>query len=136
MPETPSRTIRFVDARVEHLGDESCKATVELERRDGGMFVGSARGPKSRQDELRAIARATSDALSEAFDDRAVRVRVVNVSLVESLTHTAVLVTLAVSRGSDQHSLLGVCDVAGDPVRAAALAVLNATNRYLGDLGA
>ena len=134
MPDSAARTIRFVDARIEHLGDDSCKATVELERRDGGMFVGSARGPKGQLDELRAVARATSDALSEAFDAKAARVRVVNVSVVESLMQTAVLVTLAASRGTDHHSLLGVCDVAEDPARAAALAVLNATNRYLGDL--
>lgn len=130
---TPTiRTIRFVDARVDHLANESCKATVELEHRDGRMFVGSARGPQGKQDELRAVARATSDALTDAFDDAGARVRVVNVLPVESLTQTVVLVTLAVTRGTDQHNLVGVCDATNDPVRAAALAVLNATNRYLG----
>jgi hypothetical protein len=44
---------------------------------------------------------------------------------------TAVVVTLAVTRGTEQQTLLGVCDAGDDPVRAAALAVLNATNRFL-----
>jgi hypothetical protein len=131
MSERTSRAIRFVDARVEALADQSCKATVELEHRGVGSFSATARGPAAQLDQLRAIARATSDALSDAFDAIGARVRVVNVQLVESLTKTAVTVTLAVSRGTESQTLLGICDVGVDPIRAAALAVLNATNRFL-----
>lgn len=131
MSERTERAIRFVDARIEALSDESCKATVELEHRGVGTFSATARGPVEQMDQLRAIARATSDALTDAFEASGARVRVVNVQLVESLMKTAVTVTLAVSRGTVSQTLLGICDAGDDPVRAAALAVLNATNRFL-----
>jgi hypothetical protein len=131
MSERTSRAIRFVDARVDALADESCKATVELEHRDVGTVSATARGPIAQLDQLRAVARATSDALENAFDANGARVRVVNVQLVESLMQTAVVVTLAVTRGTESQTLLGVCDAGDDPVRAAALAVLGATNRFL-----
>lgn len=127
-----TRTIRFIRAQIEPRADDSCEATVEIEHRGVGVFTGTARGPQGQQDELRAVARAMSDALSDAFEPKGARVRVVSVHLVESLTQTAVLVVLAVSRGADNQPLLGICDAKSDPVRAAALAVLNATNRFLG----
>ena len=126
------RLIRFVRAEVKPLTDESCEATVEIEHRGVGAFTATASGPIDQQDQLRAVARATSDALSDAFLARGVKVRVVSVQLVESLTQRTVLVTLAVSRGTDQQTLFGVCDATGDLAKAAALAVLHATNRYLG----
>jgi hypothetical protein len=44
-----------------------------------------------------------------------------------------VIVAVAVSQGSRQWTAVGVCpDMADDPVRAGAVAVLNATNRRLG----
>ena len=132
MTDIEHRFIRFIRAQIEDLPDQSCEATVEIEQRGGGVFTTSARGPCAPQDRIRAVARATSDALSEAFDAQGARVRVVNAQLVESLTKTAVLVTLAVSRGPDHQTLLGICDATDDVARAAALAVLNATNRYLG----
>jgi hypothetical protein len=131
MTERTSRAIRFVDARVDELSDESCKATVELEHRGVGTFTATARGPAEPLDQLRAIARATSDALTDAVDPNGARVRVVNVQLMESLTKTVVMVTLAVSRGAESQTLLGICDAKDDPIRAAALAVLSATNRFL-----
>jgi hypothetical protein len=129
--ETVPRTIRFVRAQVEDLGDGSCQAVVDLEHRELGPFTATARGPATRPDTLRAVARATSDALSAAYDARGARVRIVSVQLVDSLSKAVVLVTLAVARGADNQTLLGVCDAAADPVRATALAVLNATNRFL-----
>jgi hypothetical protein len=129
--DNASRLIRFIRAQVKHVTAESCEATVELEHRGVGVVTATATGPIDEPDQLRAVARATSDALSDAFDAKSVKVRVVSIQLVESLTHRTVLVTLAVTRGSEQGTLLGVCDATRDPIRAAALAVLNATNRFL-----
>jgi hypothetical protein len=125
------RLVRFVRAEVRPLSDQSCEATVELALHGGGAITATAPGPIDEQDQLRAVARATSDALSDAFTAEGVKVRVVSIQLLRSLTHKTVLVTLAASRGSDHRTLLGACDATGDPVRAAALAVLNATNRFL-----
>ena len=134
MTDTEHRIIRFIRADVEILEDDSCKATVELERQGAGIFTATARGPSSRDDQIRAVARATSDALSEAFDVNRVRVRVMSAQMVQPLTRIAVLVTLAVTRGADSETLLGICDATDNLARAAALSVLNATNRYLGRL--
>jgi hypothetical protein len=43
-----------------------------------------------------------------------------------------IIVSLAATRASKSRTLLGVCDAGEDLARAAALAVLNATNRFLG----
>ncbi len=104
---------------------------MELALHGAGAITATAPGPIDEQDQLRAVARATSDALSDAFTTEGVKVRVVSIQLLRSLTHKTVLVTLAASRGSDHRSLLGVSDATSDPVRAAARAVLNATNRFL-----
>lgn len=125
------RLIRFVRAEVRQLTKDSCQAEVEVDLRGIGPFTATAAGPVEELDQLRTVARATADALSAAFDAKGVKVRVVSVQLVTSLTQRSVLIIVAVSRGSDQRNLLGVCDATRDPIRAAALAVLNATNRYL-----
>jgi hypothetical protein len=125
------RLIRFVRAEVRQLTRDSCQAEVEIDLRGIGPFTATAAGPVEELDQLRTVARATADALSAAFDARGVKVRVVSIQQMTSLTQRTVVVTVAVARGSDQRNLAGVCDATRDPVRAAALAVLNATNRYL-----
>ncbi len=125
------RTIRFVSATVD-VAAGSCTARVEVETPDLGCFVGSAQGGNSDADQLRAVARATADALSEAFDAHNARVRVLGVQAVDALPHNAVIVTLAASKGTDNRTLFGICDGnAHDIPKATALAVLNATNRFL-----
>ena len=131
MPGSEPRAIRFVRAQVDVQG-ETCQAVVELESLESGAFVGTAQGGLSDTDRLRAVARATSDALSDAFEAKNARVRVVNVQLVEGVMQTVVVVFLSASRGADTQSLLGVCDGTNDRTTATALAVLNATNRFLG----
>jgi hypothetical protein len=131
VPNDAHRLIRFVRAEVRQLTKDSCQAAVEIDLRGIGPFTATAAGPVEELDQLRTVARATADALSAAFDARGVKVRVVSVQLVASLTQRSVLATVAVSRGSDHRNLLGVCDATRDPVKAAALAVLNATNRFL-----
>ncbi len=126
-----NRAIRFVKADVEINGDQ-CRATVQIRNNEMVAFTASAQGGSGDTDQLRAVARATADALSEAFDTSGVRVRVRGVQLVEGLAQTAVMASLAATKGSDTQSLLGICDLGDDPARATALAVLNATNRYLG----
>jgi hypothetical protein len=98
--DRPPRTIRFIRAELERPDAERCRAVVQVERPESGLHSGTADGAGSDADGFRAVARAAADAVSEAFADEAVRVRV--------------------RGGGDQ------------PTRAAALAVLNATNRFLG----
>ena len=125
------RIIRFVRANVV-VATETCTAEVEVESPGFGSFVGSAQGGISAADQLRAVARATADALSDAFEADNARVRVIGVQVVDVVPHSAVMVRLAASKGTHNRTLLGVCDGdTHDTPTATALAVLNATNRFL-----
>ena len=131
MSDYAPRMIRFVRANVD-VAVDSCTAEVEVETAGIGCFVGSAQGGISEADQLRAVARATADALSDAFDAHNAKVRVLGVQVVDAVPHNAVMVTLAASKGTHNSTLLGICDGdTHDTPKATALAVLNATNRFL-----
>ena len=131
MSDYTPRMIRFVRASIE-VGVDSCTAEVEVDTPDLGQFVGSARGGTGEADKLRAVARATADALSDAFNAHNAQVRVLGVQVVEAIPRNTVIVTLAASKGADEKTLHGICDGdAHDIPKATALAVLNATNRFL-----
>lgn len=125
------RLTRFVRANID-VNVDRCTAEVEVDTAGLGAFVGSAHGGISEADQLRAVARATADALSDAFDAHNAKVRVLSVQVVESIPNNAVMVTLAASKGALNRTLLGICDAdTHDIPKATALAVLNATNRFL-----
>jgi len=128
------RMIRFVRANFD-LGIDICEAVVEVETHDLRRFVGTAKGGIGEKDQIRAVARATADALSDAFEANNAQVRVLSTRVVQGIPHNAVMVTLAASKGTRTRTLLGICDRdSHDTAKAAALAVLNATNRFLSRL--
>ena len=132
MPDGEPRAVRFVRAEVDVVPGEQCQAVVEVEGSRSEVFSATAQGGSSQADQLRAVARAAADALSEMFDTDGVRVRVRGVQLVEAFAQTIVVVSLAASKGERAQILLGVSDGGDELVRATAVAVLNATNRFLG----
>ena len=132
MTERPPRTIRFVRAELEAVAGDRCRAVVQIERPDVGLHSGTAEGPAGPADGLRAIARATGDAVSEALKEDGVSIRVRGVMPVEAFGQTVIVVSVAAASKGRNQTLLGVCDGGENSARAAALAVLNATNRFLG----
>ncbi len=131
MSDHARRMIRFVRANVDVAAD-MCTAEVEVQTPGRGYFVGSAQGGSSEADQLRTVARATADALSEAFEAHNAQVRVLGAQVVHAAPHKTVMVTLAASQGMRSRTLFGVCDSdSHDTATATALAVLNATNRFL-----
>jgi len=132
MTDGTSRVIKFVRAQIDPLPDDRCQALVQVERAGLGPTTGTAQGGSGPADALRAVARATADALSEAYDDEGVKVRVRGVQQVEAFGQIVLIVSLAATRGGETRSLLGVCDGPDDPAKGTALAVLNGTNRFLG----
>ena len=131
MSDQAQRIIRFVRAKVEFSVDSSI-AVVEVDTPDIGSYVGTAQGGTGETDQIRAVARATADALSDAFDAQNAKVRVLSVQMVEAIPHSAIVVTLAASKGNYNKNLLGICDIdTHNMAEATALAVLNATNRFL-----
>jgi len=131
MSDYAPRTIRFETAKVD-IADDRCIAQVEVKTPGIGNFTGSAQGGVDEADQLRAVARATADALSDAFMAHNAKVWVLSVQVVEALPLNAVMVTLAASKGGYERTLLGICNCDDhDAAKATALAVLNATNRFL-----
>lgn len=131
MSDYAPRMIRFVRASLD-LGVDVCEAVVEVDTPGFGRFVGSAQGGIGEADQLRAVARATADAISEAFEAQNAQVRVLGVRVAQLVPHNAVMVTIAASKGTRSRTLFGICDRdSHDTAKAAALAVLNATNRFL-----
>jgi len=113
---------------VQRLSSAACMARVELERPEAGGYVGTAVAPEAEG--LRATARAAVDALMQAMGDEQV-LEVQGIKLMSAFGQPAVVVHLGARRRQDWQSLMGFCMAGQDPTRAAALAVLNATNRAL-----
>jgi hypothetical protein len=132
MIDQPPRTIRFLRAELEQPGPDRSQAMVEVAGPDGEARRGSAEGGTAPLERLRTVARAAADAVSVRRASAGTTVRVRGIQQVEAFGQVVIIVSLAVTRGGKSQNLLGVCDGTNDLARAAALAVLNGTNRFLG----
>lgn len=133
MAHRPPRKVKFVRASLETLAPNQCLAKVELERAEAGTFVGTATGGCPDVEGLRASAQATADALMQAVGEQHL-IEVHDVEVFDAFGKQAVLVHVAAQLQDRTQALMGFCVTGEDPPRAAALAVLNATNRVL-DVG-
>lgn len=132
--EPRRRLVRLVTAHMAREEDGQWWARVTLERADGGRYsVRTTCRPDTPQDQLRAGAEAAVQALRQATSIRDLRLEVREVGTFGAFDSTGVIVAVAVAQGAFRWTGVGVCpDMANDPVRSAAVAVLNATNRRLG----
>ncbi|HEX9693270.1 MAG TPA: hypothetical protein VGA22_14345 [Gemmatimonadales bacterium] len=112
--------------------DGSCRARVVLVRGAGQDFVGEAEGSGSPTGELRCAAVATAAALENAVEG-ALRFELLGVKAVRAFDATVVIVSLSCHNGGPAVRLVGSCLRETDLPRGASLAVLNATNRVLGN---
>ena len=122
--------IRFKDFVLEELPNDHCSVRVVLARRSGEEFVGEAEGENSPQAQLRTAAQATARALETATDGQ-VGLTVLSVKALEALETILVFVSLSGRLEHGSQRLVGSVLTRENPPRAAALAVLNATNRLL-----
>jgi LeuA-like protein with dimerisation domain len=132
-PDGGRRLIRLANAQIATEDDGHSWARVTLERAGGGLYPAKNRcKPDQVTDQLRAAAEATVQSLRQALGGD-VRLEVREVGTFGAFQTTGVIVAVAVSQEGQQWTGVGVCpDMRNDPVRAAAVAVLNATNRRLG----
>jgi hypothetical protein len=108
---------------------------VVLRRSHEDLIVGTAERPLGPVHELACVAEAAAAAvrqISHTGQEEAVSVQRVERS--DVFGEPVVLVAVSAQRQKVSRELYGFCAVEGDAPRAAALAVLNATNRFL-DLG-
>ena len=129
--KTPDR-LRFTDFSLDRLANGRCRARVVLTWIDDVEYVGESEGLSSQAGELRCAAQACVECLVRAVDN-SVRFELFGVKAVRAFDSTVVIVSLALSGEAGAHRLVGCCLTEIDASRGAALAVLNATNRILGN---
>ena len=123
---TPRRLLRFVDVELESRPNSvSCRVT--LKGHSDRVFVGEGTSVVLGPGRMQAAARATVHAI-RAYAD--VPVNLESCAKTQVGGRDLVLVVVSVSTEPAQ-DLAGAVVVRGDDSRAAALAVLDATNRWL-----
>jgi hypothetical protein len=115
-------TVRSVDGPTK-------RAEVELEK-DGHLYVGSAHGSGSDADSIRLVCTATIEAMQQVLGEH-VTYRVAEIEQIAINEMHAIVVAVTLDFGTSQETLLGICQVRGEPADAAARSTLNAVNRRL-----
>lgn len=123
------RRVRFDGVRLERPRANFSVATVALEWKEQ-RYEGRSEGEGGAPQELRVCADATIDALHKVLEDE-VAFQLVGVKAIRVFDDELVAVLLYSPQAADRR-LVGVA-LADDPHRAASVAVLNATNRMLGN---
>jgi hypothetical protein len=131
-PRMPDR-LKFTEFTLDRLASGRCRARVVLSWQDATEFDGESEGLASQAGELRCAAEACVIALTKAVQG-AVRFELLGVKAVRAFDANVVIVSLAIPEQQQTHRLVG-CFLTEDqdPTKGAALAVLNATNRILGN---
>jgi len=124
----PRRRVRFVSARLATPRIGRARAEVELEWA-GETYRDEVEGETGSAMELRHAAQATLGALGGILHGR-MQFSLVGIKSFRAFDTDVVVVLL---RTDHVNPLIGASLATGDPFRSAALAVLNATNRVLGN---
>jgi hypothetical protein len=126
--------LRFTMFDFKRTPDGRCRAEVGLEWINDVKVRGEASGQSSDLLDLRVAAEAALRAL-EQFAGKSVGLELIGVKAIRAFDANVIIVSVGV-RGAEEYPrrLLGSCLVETDPIRGAVLAVLNATNRILGNI--
>jgi len=124
--------LRFKDFLFQRLASGRCRSKVVLGWADGRQFVGEADGVTSQAGELRCSAHACVQALERVVQPE-MGFELLGVKAVRAFDATVVIVSLSARQAAKASRLVGSYLTQADPPRGAALAVLNATNRLLGN---
>jgi hypothetical protein len=131
-PNPLSERLRFAEFVIDRLPNGRCRARVGLTWKDSEQFAGANEGLGSQAGELRCSAQACVDALTQAVQGE-MSFELLGVKAVRAFDATVVIVSLAVQSEGRGHRVVGSYLTENDAPRGAALAVLNATNRILGN---
>lgn len=128
MDKKTSLRIRFKHADAKQLEDGTWEANVVLAWPESEEFSARVGEPGALSDSLTSSAQAAVDALRQALDNKP-EIGLLAVEQLEELN--AVVVVLSMADDERVYRLTGSCSVDEKPARAAALAVLDATNRIV-----
>jgi hypothetical protein len=131
-PNPSSDRLRFAEFTLDRLPNGRCRARVGLTWKESEQFTGESEGLASQAGELRTAAEACVRALTEAVQG-GMGFELLGVKAVRAFDATVVIVSLAVQGEGSGHRVVGSYLTENDTARGAALAVLNATNRILGN---
>jgi len=124
--------LRFAEFTLDRLPNGRCRARVGLTWRDSEQFTGEGEGLASQAGELRCAAQACVAALGQAVQGT-MTFELLGVKAVRAFDATVVIVSLAVHGEGKGERVVGSYLTDNDTARGSALAVLNATNRILGN---
>jgi hypothetical protein len=124
--------LRFSAFDFDRAADSRCRARVVLSRTEGGEFVGEADGVVSPAGELRCAAAAALGAIVQAAAGQAT-FDLLGVKAVRAFDQNVVIVSIAFQDAARTLRLVGSHITETNAPRGAALAVLSATNRVLGN---
>lgn len=125
----PRRRVRFEGAdRVEEAGRVTITVSLEW---GGEVHTGEATGERGLALELKTVARAAVRAL-ESLTGESLSLRIIGVKRIHAFDSDLMVASLYRTAGTEQR-LVGAVVVKDDPLAAAALAVLSAMNRPLGN---
>lgn len=127
-----SERLKFAEFDFAKLPDGRCHARVGLRLGEEARYEGESEGLASPTGELRCAAQATVHALEQAVGGK-IDLELLGVKSVRAFDSTVVIVSLACQQ-VDSHRVVGSYLAEEQLPRGAALAVLNATNRMLGNL--
>ncbi len=127
---TNDERLIFTDFKFDNFPDARCRAEVELTRRSGTHVVGTREGRGAETVALRCAAQATVDAIQKVVDPER-SFELLGVKSVHAFDTVVVIVCVGVTDPQGHRRLVGTFVADRGPERAAAVAVLNATNRYL-----
>lgn len=125
--------LKFSEFSLDRLASGRCRSRVVLNWPDSPDFEGISEGLTSQAGELRCAAEACLLALTKAVQGE-IKFELLGVKAVRAFDANVVIVSLALPSQAEGQRLVG-CFLTpdADPSRGAALAVLNATNRILGN---
>ena len=127
-----SQRVKFSSFEFARFHKGRCRASVGLEQPDGVLVQESVEAFAAAEttSELRCSAQATLEALSKTVGD-ACRFELLGVKAIKAFDTTVIIVALTVQYGDQVRRLVGSYLAEENPEKGAALAVLNATNRFL-----
>ncbi len=129
MSEKLQRRVRFVECRLDNKHG-SVHAQVVLADVEGKTFTGVGQGEREIDADLWFSADATVDALRQILELAPDQLKLREVVAFQIGDHPAVAVEVGTYLGGQKRRLHGLCQAEADRARAAALAVLGATNRF------
>jgi len=125
------RRVRLVSAVRNRTSGAGKRFDVRLERSTGETYIGNSASEDTAANDLRAAAEATVSALREAIGEEA-DIQLRGVLPLSAMGENLIVVGIKVTHNGETQRLFGLSPVLEDRGRAAALATLNAANRFLG----